>query len=45
MQAIRERFFEGYREAEFVCVCDTLKEATSILEELNDAQVGFLHKG
>ncbi|CAL4066462.1 unnamed protein product, partial [Meganyctiphanes norvegica] len=38
VQAVRSRFFEGRREAEFMCVCDTLKENSTILEELNDAQ-------
>lgn len=39
VQAIRERFFSGYREAEFVVVCDVKKENPTIIQELNDAQV------
>ncbi|XP_064094347.1 meiosis regulator and mRNA stability factor 1-like [Macrobrachium nipponense] len=45
VQAIRSRFFNGQREAEFMCVCDTLKEHINILEELNDAQVNIVHVG
>ncbi|KAK8398550.1 hypothetical protein O3P69_004010 [Scylla paramamosain] len=45
VQAIRTRFFSNHREVEFMCVCDTLKENTTILEELNDAQVNVMHVG
>ncbi|XP_069956765.1 meiosis regulator and mRNA stability factor 1 isoform X7 [Cherax quadricarinatus] len=45
VQAIRARFFNEHREAEFMCVCDTLKENSKILEELNDAQVNVMHVG
>ncbi|KAK7082552.1 hypothetical protein SK128_020987 [Halocaridina rubra] len=45
VQAVRSRFFNGHREAEFMCVCDTLKELHNILEELNDAQVNIVHVG
>ncbi|KAK3875906.1 hypothetical protein Pcinc_019252 [Petrolisthes cinctipes] len=45
VQAIRARFFNDHREAEFMCVCDTLKELSKILEELNDAQVNVVHIG
>lgn len=38
---IRERFYPGRREVEFMCVCDTTKEKKEILEELNKAQVSF----
>ena len=41
VQAIRTRFFNNHREVEFMCVCDTLKENSTILEELNDAQVSW----
>lgn len=41
VQAIRNKFFDGYKEAEFLCVCDTLKENPKVLEELNDAQVSL----
>jgi len=36
---IRERFFNGHREAEFMCVCDISKENRSVIQELNYAQV------
>ena len=36
---IRERFFPGKREVEFMCVCDTTKEKKTVLEELNKVQV------
>jgi meiosis arrest female protein 1 len=40
-QAIRDKFFEGYREAEFIVVCDVKKEHSQIIKELNDAQVNI----
>lgn len=39
VQAIRDKFFKGYREAEFIVVCDVYKESRQIIQELNDAQV------
>ncbi|XP_045606696.1 meiosis regulator and mRNA stability factor 1 isoform X2 [Procambarus clarkii] len=45
VQAIRARYFNEHREVEFMCVCDTLKENSKILEELNDAQVNVMHVG
>jgi len=36
---IRERFFTGHREAEFMCVCDISKENRAVIQELNYAQV------
>ena len=39
VQRIRECFFTGHREAEFMCVCDINKESSIIIQELNDAQV------
>lgn len=42
-QTIRDRFFDGYREAEFVVVCDVTKESSRIVQELNDAQVNLIH--
>lgn len=42
-QALRERFFNGFREAEFVVVCDVKKESPQIIQELNDAQVNLIH--
>ncbi|GAB1869017.1 Meiosis regulator and mRNA stability factor 1 [Camponotus japonicus] len=42
-QLIRDTFFNGYREAEFIVVCDVQKENTQIIQELNDAQVNLIH--
>ncbi|VVC29950.1 OST-HTH/LOTUS domain,NYN domain, limkain-b1-type,Marf1, conserved domain,PIN domain-like,Marf1, RNA [Cinara cedri] len=42
-QAIRDRFFIGYREAEFLVVCDVKKENSQVVQELNDAQVNLVH--
>ena len=36
---IRKMFFEGKREAEFVCVCDITKERRVVTDALNKAQV------
>lgn len=38
-QVIRDKFFDGYREAEFLVVCDVKKETSQVIQELNDAQV------
>ena len=38
-QKIRNEFFEEKREAEFICVCDTMKENGDVIDGLNDAQV------
>ncbi|XP_023231451.1 meiosis regulator and mRNA stability factor 1-like [Centruroides sculpturatus] len=43
VQAIRERFFRGHREAEFLCVCDINKENKEVIQELNLAQVTVVH--
>lgn len=42
-QLIRDKFFDGYREAEFIVVCDVQKENSQIIQELNDAQVKQFH--
>ncbi|TGZ52718.1 Limkain-b1 [Temnothorax longispinosus] len=42
-QLIRDKFFNGYREAEFIVVCDVQKENSQIIQELNDAQVNLIH--
>lgn len=39
VQRIRERLFKGYREAEFLVVCDVKKENAQVIQELHDAQV------
>ncbi|XP_071966064.1 meiosis regulator and mRNA stability factor 1-like [Antedon mediterranea] len=43
VQRIRDQFFGGHREAEFMCVCDINKENNSVIQELNDAQVTVAH--
>lgn len=42
VKKIRETFYPGRREVEFMCVCDTKKEKKEILEELNKSQVRHL---
>ncbi|XP_043489751.1 meiosis regulator and mRNA stability factor 1 isoform X1 [Polistes fuscatus] len=42
-QVIRDKFFSGYREAEFIVVCDVQKENNHVMQELNDAQVNLIH--
>ncbi|XP_034936191.1 meiosis regulator and mRNA stability factor 1 isoform X2 [Chelonus insularis] len=42
-QVIRDKFFNGYREAEFIVVCDVYKESKQVIQELNDAQVNLIH--
>lgn len=39
VQRLRERFFQGHREAEFICVCDINKENKAVIQELNNCQV------
>ncbi|XP_075422230.1 meiosis regulator and mRNA stability factor 1 isoform X2 [Ascaphus truei] len=43
VQRIREMFFKGHREAEFICVCDISKENKEVIEELNNCQVTVAH--
>lgn len=40
-QVIRDKFFSGYREAEFIVVCDVRKEISHVVKELNAAQVNL----
>lgn len=42
VQRIRSRFFQGHREAEFICVCDISKESKAVIQELNNCQVPTL---
>ncbi|KAF7989650.1 hypothetical protein HCN44_008324 [Aphidius gifuensis] len=42
-QVIRNKFFNGYKEAEFIVVCDVNKENKQVIQELNDAQVNLIH--
>ncbi|XP_043282127.1 meiosis regulator and mRNA stability factor 1 isoform X2 [Venturia canescens] len=42
-QVIRDTFFHGYREAEFIVVCDVQKENKQVMQELNNAQVNLIH--
>ncbi|XP_066545181.1 meiosis regulator and mRNA stability factor 1 isoform X2 [Amia ocellicauda] len=43
VQRIRDRFFTGHREAEFMCVCDISKENKEVIQELNNCQVTVAH--
>ncbi|XP_061625682.1 meiosis regulator and mRNA stability factor 1 isoform X2 [Phyllopteryx taeniolatus] len=43
VQRIRSRFFQGHREAEFICVCDISKECKAVIQELNNCQVTVAH--
>ncbi|CAG0919010.1 unnamed protein product [Notodromas monacha] len=43
VQAIRDHVMIGYREAEFMCVCDINKELPRIVQQLNDACVNVVH--
>lgn len=43
VQRIRSRFFQGHREAEFICVCDISKESKAVIQELNNCQVTVAH--
>lgn len=40
-QVIREKFFSGYRETEFIVVCDVCRENSQVVKELSDAQVNL----
>lgn len=44
VQRIRNRFFQGHREAEFICVCDISKESKAVIQELNNCQVSVIFK-
>lgn len=39
VQKIRDLFFNGCKEADFMCVCDTSHQNKDMIQELNDAQV------
>uniref|UniRef100_A0A8B9J539 Meiosis regulator and mRNA stability factor 1 n=1 Tax=Astyanax mexicanus TaxID=7994 RepID=A0A8B9J539_ASTMX len=43
VQRLRDRFFQGHREAEFICVCDISKENKAVIQELNNCQVTVAH--
>lgn len=43
VRSIRQRFFDGYSEEEFLCVCDIRKESKDVIQELNLAQVTVVH--
>ncbi|MFT7812151.1 meiosis arrest female protein 1 isoform X3 [Arapaima gigas] len=43
VERIRNRFFQGHREAEFICVCDISKESKEVIQELNNCQVTVAH--
>ena len=38
---IRDRFFKGCKEVEFLVACDVHKQKESLINELNDAMVGY----
>ncbi|XP_056265844.1 meiosis regulator and mRNA stability factor 1 isoform X2 [Pseudoliparis swirei] len=43
VERIRSHFFQGHREAEFICVCDISKESKAVIQELNNCQVTVAH--
>ncbi|XP_060076534.1 meiosis regulator and mRNA stability factor 1-like [Ylistrum balloti] len=43
VKCIREKFFIGRREVEFLCVCDTTKENRQVIQDLTAAQVDVVH--
>ncbi|TNN57990.1 Meiosis arrest female protein 1 [Liparis tanakae] len=43
VERIRSHFFQGHREAEFICVCDISKECKAVIQELNNCQVTVAH--
>uniref|UniRef100_A0A674DBZ9 Meiosis regulator and mRNA stability factor 1 n=1 Tax=Salmo trutta TaxID=8032 RepID=A0A674DBZ9_SALTR len=43
VQRLRSHFFQGHREAEFICVCDISKENKAVIQELNNCQVTVAH--
>ncbi|XP_057699415.1 meiosis regulator and mRNA stability factor 1 isoform X5 [Corythoichthys intestinalis] len=43
VERIRSQFFQGHREAEFICVCDISKENKAVIQELNNCQVTVAH--
>uniref|UniRef100_A0A2C9KRA0 HTH OST-type domain-containing protein n=1 Tax=Biomphalaria glabrata TaxID=6526 RepID=A0A2C9KRA0_BIOGL len=43
IERIRKQFFQDFREAEFICVCDINKEAESTIKDLNDGQINVVH--
>ncbi|CAB3364342.1 Hypothetical predicted protein [Cloeon dipterum] len=43
VQFVRDRFFQGYSEEEFVVVCDVTKENSQVMQELNAAQIDVVH--
>ncbi|XP_065659913.1 meiosis regulator and mRNA stability factor 1-like isoform X2 [Hydra vulgaris] len=43
VKKLRDRYYPGRKEAEFICVCDTKKEKEDVLDDLNKAQVNVIH--
>ncbi|KAH9513099.1 Meiosis regulator and mRNA stability factor 1 [Bulinus truncatus] len=43
IERIRQQFFQDFREAEFICVCDINKESESTIKDLNDGQINVVH--
>lgn len=40
---VRQRFYAGYREADFVVACDTARMSAAVIAELNEALVTVIH--
>ncbi|XP_075542346.1 uncharacterized protein LOC142576213 [Dermacentor variabilis] len=40
---VRQRFYAGYREADFVVACDTARMSPAVIAELNEALVTVIH--
>lgn len=40
---VRQRFYTGYREADFVVACDTARMSPAVIAELNEALVTVIH--
>ncbi|XP_044005441.1 uncharacterized protein LOC122850347 [Aphidius gifuensis] len=42
-EAIRNKYYDFYREADFLVVCDVLIESEKVIQQLNDAQIDVVH--
>ncbi|KAL1485435.1 hypothetical protein MTO96_031955 [Rhipicephalus appendiculatus] len=40
---VRQTFYAGHREADFVVACDTARMSSAVIAELNEAQVTVIH--
>ena len=41
IQAVRAKYFKDKKEAEFMVVCDTLKESSHLINDIHEAQVNI----